>query len=38
MNTVTEAVKVCFSALGYLFLTMMAIFGVLVIVKRIGKK
>ena len=38
MNTVIEAIKVSFNALGYLFLTMMAIFGVLVIVKRIGKK
>lgn len=38
MNTVIEAIKVCFSALGYLFLTMLAIFSVLVIVKKIGRK
>ena len=38
MNTVIEAIKVNFSALGYLFLTMLAIFSVLVIVKKIGRK
>ena len=38
MNTVIEAIKVSFSALGYLFLTMLAIFSVLVIVKKIGRK
>ena len=38
MNTVIEAIKVSVSALGYLFLTMLAIFSVLVIVKKIGRK
>ena len=38
MDNIIEALKTGLAAWGYLFLTMMAIFGVLVIVKRIGKK